>query len=153
MNVADNVSSGVVTRVEGGFAWVEVAGGSSCGSCKSQGGCGSGLLGLGAQPRLYRLANDVAAKPGDMVTITVADGGVFKAAMLAYLLPLALGLGAAAAGMALGGGDIHALLGLALGLGGGLFLLRRVSRRREPWLRLSLQTQVIRLQPRLNEES
>jgi sigma-E factor negative regulatory protein RseC len=150
---AGNTNTGIVTRLEGEFAWVEVVSGGSCGSCKSQGGCGSGLLGLTASPRQYRLPNDVGARPGDTVTITMPDGGVVKAALLSYLLPLALGIAGAAAGMRLGGADAHALIGLGLGVGAGLLVLRRASLRREPWPRISLQSQVIRLQPRLHEES
>ena len=152
-SASGNVSSGIVTRLEGDFAWVEVVNGGSCGSCKSQGGCGSGLLGLTASPRQYRLLNDVGARPGDTVTITTPDGGVIKAALLSYLLPLLLGIAGAAAGMRLGGADAYALIGLGLGLGAGLLVVKRASLRREPWLRISLQSQVIRLQPRLHEES
>lgn len=152
-NASGNVSSGIVTRLEGDFAWIEVVGGGSCGSCKSQGGCGSGLLGLAASPRQYRLPNDVGARAGDTVTISMPDGGVIKAALLSYLLPLLLGIAGAAAGMRLGGTDADALIGLGLGLGAGLLVLRRASLRREPWPRISLQSQVIRLQPRLHEES
>lgn len=148
-----NVSSGIVTRLDGDFAWIEVVSGGSCGNCKSQGGCGSGLLGLTASPRQYRLQNTVGARPGDTVTITMPDGGVIKAALLGYLVPLLLGIAGAATGMRLGGADAHALIGLGLGLAGGLLLVRRASRRRKPWPRISLQSQVIRLQPRLHEES
>lgn len=146
-----NVSNGVVTRVEGDYAWVEIGAAPGCGSCKSQGGCGSGLLGLSAPSRQHRLFNSVNARPGDTVSVSMPDGGVLKAALLAYLLPLALGIGGAAAGMWLGGGDGHALSGLVAGLGGGWLLLRRLTRR-EPWPQIALQPQVIRLQPRLFEE-
>lgn len=152
-NESGNVSAGIVTRVEGDFAWVEVVSGNSCGSCKSQGSCGSGLLGLTASPRQFRLLNGVGARPGDAVSITMPEGGVVKAALLGYLLPLSLGIAGAAAGMHLGGADGPALIGLGLGLAAGLLLLKLVSRRREPWPRMSLQSQVIRLQPRLFEES
>jgi hypothetical protein len=69
------------------------------------------------------------------------------------LLPLVLGIAGAAAGMQLGGADVHALIGLGLGLGAGLLVVKRTSLQREPWPRISLQSQVIRLQPRLHEES
>ena len=156
MNAADNLSTGIVTRLEGRFAWIEVHAEESCGSCKSQGGCGSGLLGLGARPRQYRLANDIGVKPGDAVTIAMAGGGVLRAALLAYLLPLVLGIGGAAGGAWLGGGDGPALAGLGAGLAAGLLLLRGVSHPRSPLEltpRIMIQSQVIRLQPRLHEES
>jgi sigma-E factor negative regulatory protein RseC len=147
-----NLSTGVVTRVEGDYAWVEIGAGSGCGNCKSQGGCGSGLLGLAAPSRQHRLLNTVGAVEGDAVTVSLPEGGVLKAALLAYLLPLALGIGGAVAGMWLGGGDGHALTGLVAGLGGGWLLLRLLTRQREPWPRIALQSQVIRLQPRFFEE-
>jgi sigma-E factor negative regulatory protein RseC len=150
---AGNVSAGIVTRLDGDFAWVDVVSGGDCGSCKSQGGCGSGLLGLTAPSRQYRLFNDVGARPGDAVTITMPEGGVIKAALLGYLLPLSLGMFGAAAGMGLGGTDGHALVGLGCGLAGGLLALRLAVPQREPWPRMSLQSQIIRLQPRHFEES
>jgi len=152
MNEA-NVSTGVVTRVEGDYVWVDVGAGAGCGNCKSQGGCGSGLLGLAAPSRQHRLFNSIGARAGDAVTLSMPDGGVLKAAVLAYLLPLGLGLAGAAGGMWAGGGDGPALVGLIAGLGGGWLLLRRFTRQREPWPQIALQSQVIRLQPRLFEES
>jgi sigma-E factor negative regulatory protein RseC len=149
----ENVSNGVVTGLDGDHVWVEVATGSGCGSCESQGSCGSGILGVSARPRRYRLPNDIGARAGDVVSISMPGGGVLRAALLSYLLPLALGLAGAAAGMWLGGGDGHALLGLGAGLGVGLLILRRAARRGEPGLRISLQSQVIRLQPRYSKES
>ncbi|MDP2810344.1 MAG: SoxR reducing system RseC family protein [Rhodocyclaceae bacterium] len=151
MNEA-NVSTGVVTRIEGDYAWVDIGAGAGCGSCKSQGGCGSGLLGIKAPSRQHRLFNSIGARTGDAVTVSLPEGGVLKAALLAYLLPLALGIAGAAAGMWLGGSDGHALAGLFAGLGGGWLLLRQVMRRREPGSTILLQSQVIRLQPRFSEE-
>jgi positive regulator of sigma E activity len=84
------------------------------------------------------------------------EGGVVRAALLAYLLPLALGIGGAAAGFWIGGGDGHAVAGLGAGLAVGLLLLRRASQPSAmPELapRIAIQSQVIRLQPRLHEES
>lgn len=152
MKAAANVSTGIVTRVEGDYAWVEIGTSSGCGSCKSQGSCGSGLLGIQAPSRQHRLLNTVGARPGDAVTVSMPEGGVLKAAVLAYLLPLGLGIAGAAGGLWAGGGDGHALVGLIAGLGGGWLLLRRFSLQREPWPQIALQSQVIRLQPRYFEE-
>lgn len=145
-------SSGLVTRVEGGYAWVEIASSSSCGSCNSQTACGSGLLGVHATSRQYRFRNAVGARAGDAVTVSMPEGGVFRAAALAYLMPLALGLGGAGIGMAVGGSDAYAGLGLLGGIVGGWWLMRRLDTSREPAPRLTLKRQVVQLHPRFHEE-
>lgn len=114
----------VVVDVLGDQAWVElseqVAG---CGSCRNAGTCAEGMVG-GARPRRYRLSNTIGAGVGDRVQLDIAPGTLWRAALASYVLPLLLALAGAAAGQAIAG-DAWAIVGLALGLGAGLFLLRR----------------------------
>ena len=147
-----NRMTGVVSRLDGAYAWVDVAAMPGCGNCKTQEACGSGLLGLSAASRQFRLLNTTGVRAGDAVTVALPDGGVFRAALLAYLMPLLLGLGGAVLGMAGGGSDAHAGIGLLAGLGSGWWLMRRLSPGREPYLEPTLQSRVIRLQPRFREE-
>lgn len=148
----DNASSGIVTRVESGYAWVELAPSAGCGQCSGHGACGSGLLGLRAARRQVRVANVHGARTGDMVEITVASGSVLKSALLAYAMPLALGIAGAAVATMQGGGDGAAAAGLFGGLIAGGLLLRLLRDRREPAAALALQRQDQPVQHSMTEE-
>ena len=123
---------GVVTRIEGQYAMVEVkpvSGG--CGRCHEVGGCGSNLINESLRPQklnIYRLPNRIDAKVGDAVMISVPEGAVLRAALLAYLLPLLFLIVGAALGTA-AGSDRDALIGAGAGLVGGLLVLRLVQAR------------------------
>lgn len=126
-------SEGIVTRLEGEFAWVEVGEASGCGNCEQQGSCGGDdLFGLRAARRQQRIHNGIGARVGDAVIVSLPDGAVLMAAWAAYLLPLLLGIGGAALGNFWGGADIHAFVGLVVGLLVGVALLRRSGNRQEP---------------------
>lgn len=115
----------VVVAVADGEVWVEVPERApSCGNCKTADACQTGLLGLGSGPRRYRLENRIGARLGDHVQLTVADGVLWRASLLSYVLPLLLAIGGAAIGQ-FAAGDGGAVLGMLAGLGCGLVLLRR----------------------------
>lgn len=114
----------VVVAVAGDEVWVEVPGRApTCGSCKTAGACQTGLLGLSAGPRRYRLENRIGARVGDRVQLTVADGTVWRASLMSYVLPLLLAIGGAAIGQ-FATGDVGAALGTLGGLACGMLLLR-----------------------------
>jgi positive regulator of sigma E activity len=114
-----------VVAVEGQEVWVEVPERApSCGNCEAADACQTGLLGLGTGPRRYRLANRIGARIGDHVQLTVADGTVWRASLLSYVLPLFLAIAGAASGQ-FAAGDAGAVVGMLAGLSCGLFLLRR----------------------------
>ena len=136
-----NETSAVVRRIEDGHAWVEVQQ-ANCGQCAGQGGCGSGMLGLRSRPREYRILNTPGVRVGDTVMLSVEGGSVLRGALLAYALPLGLGLLGAAATTALGGGDWQAAGGLFAGIGIGWFLLRFMSGR-EPGTTISIKSPTI----------
>lgn len=113
---------GVVKSVEGRIAEVEVVRSSGCGRCHEPGGCGGGEQQVCRN--VYRLSNDVGAKAGDEVWVSIAEGSVLKAALVAYGVPgVSLFLGAVLA-MATLGGDLAAFGGALLGLMFGYALLR-----------------------------
>ena len=136
----------VVVDVAGGEVWVEVPERApSCGSCKSADACQTGLLGLGTGPRRYRLENRIGARIGDRVQLTVADGTVWRASLLSYVLPLLLAIGGAAIGQ-FAAGDVGAVTGMLAGLGCGLVLLRRNEiRARSDASLFSLQTETMKV--------
>jgi positive regulator of sigma E activity len=142
----------VVVATAGGEVWVEVPERApSCGSCKTADACQTGLLGLGSGPRRYRLENRIGARVGDHVQLTVADGMVWRASLLSYVLPLLLAIGGAAIGQ-FAAGDGGAVLGTLAGLGVGLLLLRRNElRARGDASLFSLQIETLKI--RIKEQS
>ena len=92
------------------------------------------------------MRNSIGARVGDTVSIGIPDGAVMKAALHSYLIPLALILGGAAAGMLIGG-DGTAILGAVVGLIAGWFGLRRANRLfgsvREPLVTMRIKGGVV----------
>ncbi|MBN2529234.1 MAG: SoxR reducing system RseC family protein [Deltaproteobacteria bacterium] len=106
----------------------------ACGSCSAKGACQA----LGGQTKdlVLTLENSSAAKPGDMVRISISESAVVKASAILYLLP-ALGLlGFALLGNELApllhlGSDAAAVLGALCGLCLGFALSWLVAKRVE----------------------
>lgn len=118
------VCDAVVVELSGGDAWVELpARVGSCGNCSRNAACSGSLVG-NAGVRRYRLANTIGAQVGDRVQLNVGDGTVWTATLASYVLPLLLALAGAVVGQA-GAGDAGALAGTLMGLGAGLWMLRR----------------------------
>jgi sigma-E factor negative regulatory protein RseC len=125
-----------VVRVDGGTAWVCAESPSACGACGGK-GCGASLYTKLLHPREpeYAVANSIDARPGEPVVVGIEDGALFKAALAAYIVPLALLLLGALLGSRQG--DLAAVLGALAGLvlavvwlrrrraGGGPVILRR----------------------------
>ncbi|MDX9994249.1 MAG: SoxR reducing system RseC family protein [Rhodocyclaceae bacterium] len=144
-----NETDAVVVRVEGDHAWVRAQGqGHACGACAQKDGCqaaaGRVVESALGQPesRLLCLPNPIRARPGDAVVIRARDGAVLRAAGLAYGLPLLLALCGALAGLELIGSEPAALVGMLLGLGAGIGMLRfktRQGAQREPILSIGFK--------------
>lgn len=111
----------IVKGIDGRYAVVELTEGSSgCGRCCEPGGCGSDLL---MRPfrrgcRVVRVENSINAKPGERVRLRLPARTLLHAVLVAYLLPVALVIAGAAAGMALDAshGDGAAVAGAVTGL-------------------------------------
>ena len=131
-------SEAVVTRLDGDYAWVDVAG--ACNSCGASGGCG---LSDGKGKAQQRLRNDIGAQVGEQVVLSVPDGAVLRAALYCYLLPLGMVFAFAAGGLAIAnepGAVLGALAGLVFG-----WLAMRAAGRREPLPSMRLKHAVIQL--------
>lgn len=113
-----------VSRLDGESVWVRVESPAGCGFCQGR-GCGRSMFSQiwhTGEPE-YRVDNAISAQPGDAVVIGLEDGGLRRAIILAYGLPLT---GAMVFAVLFSvWGDGMAVLGLLLGLGLGFVGGRR----------------------------
>jgi sigma-E factor negative regulatory protein RseC len=120
-----------VVAVADGLAWVETRRASACGTCSASGGCGTsvGAKLLGEGPNRFAVIDPIGVAAGDPVVIGIGESALTRAALLAYLLPLAVLMGAAFLAEKAGGGDgltaLCGLAGLAVGVWGTGWLVRR----------------------------
>jgi len=123
----------IVMQLRGKDASVQPIGTGGCGHCDSEGGCGSSTLTkvfCSNKPRMFFVRNEVNAKVGDEVQISIPDGVLLRGAMKMYVLPLILLLVGGIAGVGLADGialrDAYAAAGAVLGLSLG-FILAKLS--------------------------
>jgi sigma-E factor negative regulatory protein RseC len=110
-------------------AWVETVRQSACGHCESAGSCGTSVLAqlFGAPRSRLQIPDSQGLRVGEQVVIGIPDGTLVRASVVAYLLPLAALVAAAALATALGANEgVVASIGL-LGLGGGLWVSGRLT--------------------------
>lgn len=125
----------IVIQVLGEDASVQPIGTGGCGHCDSEGGCGSGTLAkmfCSNKPRQFKVRNEVSAKVGDEIQVSIPDGVLLRGALKMYILPLILLLAGGIAGVGLSGEtalrDAYAVAGAATGLLLG-FIMARLSPR------------------------
>lgn len=113
-------AQGVVSRVEGAFALVDVSVSGGCGRCHEAGGCGGVNIvrPFGSAKRQLRVLNDIHAQPGDPVGVVVDDAVPLRAALLMYAWPVLGVLAGAGLGTAMATGSNADLLA-TLGAGAG----------------------------------
>lgn len=132
-------NEGLVVELDADMATVEVIKTGGCGHCDEPGGCGNTML---AQmrpnhPRRYRVPNDIGARLGDKVIVSVPEGTVLHAVTHVYAVPLACLVAGVGVGT-LFGGELPALAGGAAGLLLAYLLLkRRAAAQNQP--RLSMR--------------
>lgn len=127
--------NGVVQRVDGAYAWVDVSVAQGCGRCSEPGGCGGVNIAkpFGSSKQVLRVSNESGAVPGEPVMVVVEDGVPLAAALRAYAAPVVGVLGGAALGTVLAPAavvDLYAGIGALLGAGLAVLLVRA---RRLPW--------------------
>jgi sigma-E factor negative regulatory protein RseC len=98
---------------------------SGCGVCASSSSCGVSGLGKYFSHNRKTIAVQCNANvmAGDELQLSMDEGDLLKAGLLAYLLPSLLTLVGAAAAAAFGLGDIGAVLGAANGMAVGFLLV------------------------------
>ena len=125
----------IVMQAQGENASVQPLGSAGCGHCDSEGGCGSGTLSrlfCSSKPRQFKVRNEIRAKVGDEVCVSIPDGVLWRGAMKMYVLPSILLMVGGFAGIALAGEaaarDAYSIAGAGIGLLLG-FVLARLSPR------------------------
>ncbi len=83
---------GIVTETSDGMAWVKTTRSGACKHCSAKDSCSTQG---GGESMLIKVENQVAAKRGDRVVLTLKTASLLKAAFLIYIFPiLAMLLGA-----------------------------------------------------------
>jgi len=77
---------GLVTKLKGEFASVRIGRHSACGSC---GKCG---MSQNQKHVDFFVKNTLGAKPGDNVVLDIKEANTLKLSVVAYVIPLVLGL-------------------------------------------------------------
>jgi len=127
-------ANAVVTRLEGGDAWVRVSASSGgCGRCDEPGGCRAiGLAyALKAPDKVFRLRNRIGAEVGERVRIRADDGMPLRGALATYGAAVALLIVGAAIGHSIAPAatrDLFAVVGSLGGLTASVVLNRALLR-------------------------
>lgn len=115
-----------VVSAGNGMAQVEPTAQSGCGGCQSRSSCGVSGLGkyFSNNRKAIEVQCDASVRAGDELQLSMSEGDLLKAGLLAYLLPSVLALVGAGVAATYGLGDGGAVLGAASGMAAG-FLLGR----------------------------
>jgi len=121
-------TSARVISSSNGIAHVEPSMESGCGGCKSRSSCGVSGLGkyFSGNRKTIEVKCDASIRAGDELQLSMSEGDLLKAGLLAYLLPSVLALVVAGIAASLDFGDAGAVLGAGVGFALG-FLLARLS--------------------------
>jgi len=117
-----------VLSIADGKAQVAPTAESGCGGCASKSSCGVSGMGkyFSHNRKAIAVPCDANVQVGDELHLSMSEGDLLKAGLLAYLLPTVLALVGAGIAASFGLGDIGAVLGAANGMAAG-FLLGRWS--------------------------
>jgi sigma-E factor negative regulatory protein RseC len=115
-----------VVSTDNGTVLVEPSTQSGCGGCQSRSVCGVSGLGkyFSGTRKAIAVTCDASVRAGDELQLSMSEGDMLKAGLLAYLLPSVLALVGAAVSTAYGLGDAGAVLGAGIGVAAGLLLGR-----------------------------
>jgi len=115
-----------VVSADNGTVMVEASTQSGCGGCQSRSVCGVSGLGkyFSGNRKAIAVKCDANVRAGDELQLSMDEGDMLKAGLLAYLLPSVLALVGAGVAAAYGLGDVGAVLGAATGVAVGLLIGR-----------------------------
>jgi sigma-E factor negative regulatory protein RseC len=111
-----------VVSSDNGTVMVQPSTQSGCGGCQSRSVCGVSGLGkyFSGNRKSIAVKCDANVHAGDELQLSMSEGDMLKAGLLAYLLPSVLALVGASVAVAYGLGDIGAVLGAGAGVAVGL---------------------------------
>lgn len=117
-----------VVSTTNGTVLVEASTQSGCGGCQSRSVCGVSGLGkyFSSNRKAIEVKCDAGVRTGDELQLSMSEGDMLKAGLLAYLLPSVLALVGAGLAASWGWGDVGAVLGAGVGIALG-FMLGRLS--------------------------
>lgn len=118
---------GTVLSIAAGQVVISVAV-QGCASCGQKKSCGGGKLSGGEKTTRVTLPALDGLKVGDVVTLSVPQSAINRAALLGYLLPATLLVIGSVIGQTILGSDLGAALGAAAGIAFGLLLVRLLPR-------------------------
>ncbi len=80
----------LVIRIEDDIAWVNTRAKLACSSCKVESTCGNGILDKYLSGKLFvsQLKNNLNAKVGDEIELSIAKQSITQASLLVYFVPL-----------------------------------------------------------------
>ncbi len=115
-----------VVSSDNGTVMVQPSTQSGCGSCGSRSVCGVSGLGkyFSGNRKSIAVKCDANVHAGDELQLSMSEGDMLKAGLLAYLLPSVLALVGASVAASYGFGDVGAVLGAAAGVAVGLLIGR-----------------------------
>jgi sigma-E factor negative regulatory protein RseC len=115
-----------VVSSDSGTVMVQPSTQSGCGGCQSRSVCGVSGLGkyFSGNRKSIAVKCDANVQAGDELQLSMNEGDMLKAGLLAYLLPSVLALVGASVAASYGFGDVGAVLGAAAGVAVGLLIGR-----------------------------
>ena len=115
-----------VVSSDNGTVMVQPSAQSGCGGCGSRSVCGVSGLGkyFSGNRKSIAVKCNANVRPGDELQLSMNEGDMLKAGLLAYLLPSVLALVGASVAASYGFGDVGAVLGAAAGVAVGLLIGR-----------------------------
>jgi len=78
---------GVVIKISAGAAWVKTSKSSACKACSARASCHSSG---GGEEMEVEVINEVGARVGDRIVLSLATGSFLKATFLLYIFPILL---------------------------------------------------------------
>ena len=116
---------GTIKKIKRDKAVIRIQQTSACASCKSRGSCN-----VSNREMLVEVINNLHAKEGDLVELSVPEGAVLKLSLLVYFMPILALIIGAFAGAAVAGSlrvdsTLASILGGVLCMGIAFYGLRR----------------------------
>lgn len=131
---------GLVTKLKGEFASVRIGRHSACGSC---GKCG---MSQNQKHVDFFVKNSLNAQPGDRVVLDIKDTNTLKLALVAYVIPLVLGLVAFFVGIVLKWPDWANLLMFVGGCAVAYVVVSLIDKRKKhQWMQSPEMVEIVKI--------